>query len=632
MIKQIVENNEKISLETIREQKVKEFIEKFTDINGNFDVENLRNYLSNTGIKMQKEGYGLNFLGKRAAELQAGLDSTTVFVPDKEHNEKEENKNSENIYISADNLEALRHLKKSYHNKIKCIYIDPPYNTGSDGFCYTDKFKWTTDELSKKLGIDANEAERILSMESNKSNSHSAWLSFMYSRLLLANDLLKDDGVIFISIDDNEYANLKLLCDDVFGENRYMASIINKTKAGGSNDSDDIAVEHEYLLCYKKDNTKIGKIELSESRVAQYKYSDEKESLLGKYCIKNLNDKSLQDSKGLHFDIICPDGTKLLGKDNQWKCNEKTFNKRKDDNRIVFKQKEDGTWTCNYKIYLNEQKGEIVYDEDGNVQKRGQNLSSVLTDDLNGTTDFTKLGFDSKVFKNPKPISMIKKLLQISVHKDDIFLDFFSGAASSSQAIMEFCNDKKINCKYIAVQLKEKTIDFAMSHGFQTIDQIGMERIKRTAIALQKNAISEVNDFGFKHYTLVDKIDTLDMLEKFNPTFGIVDRDKILNVFSIESRLITFLCDDGFGLNPKYEEIDISGYKAYLINGYLYLLDKDFDVAQIADLIKKVDEKIIELKKLIIFGYAFDTRTLQQLKDNAEKMGIDDKKDIIIKY
>ena len=203
MIKDIVEKNSAITLDSIHKKRLNEVLSQFKDSNNNFDLENLINYLNDENVKIIREGYGLNFLGKRAAELQSALESTTVFVPDIEHNCKEENKNSENIYISADNLEALRHLKKSYHNMIKCIYIDPPYNTGNDGFCYTDKFKYDKDELAKKLGIDVSEAERILNMESTKSNSHSAWLSFMYARLLIARDLLVNEGVFFVSIGED---------------------------------------------------------------------------------------------------------------------------------------------------------------------------------------------------------------------------------------------------------------------------------------------------------------------------------------------------------------------------------------------------------------------------------------------
>lgn len=633
MIKDIDERNKKLSLQSVREEKIKEVIFKFTDKNGNFDYENFKKYIEDSGNNFIKEGYGLNFLGKKAAELMSSMESTTVFVPDTKHNEREENKNSENIYISADNLEALRHLKNSYRNKIKCIYIDPPYNTGSDGFCYTDSFSYDKNDLIEKLGVDEDEAERILSMQSRQGNSHSSWLSFMYARLLIARELLSDDGAIFISIDDNEYANLKLLCDEIYSENNYVSSIINKTKAGGSNDSNDIAIEHEYLLCYKKDNAIIGKIELNEKRVKEYKYEDGKINTHGKYCLKNLNDPSLQDSKGLHFDIECPDGTVLFGKNNQWKCNEKTFKERLKDDRIVFKKKANGEWICNYKIYLNEGKGKLLYDNNGNIQMRGQNLSSIQIDDLNGTDDFTCLGFNGKTFKNPKPISMIEKLLKITLKEKTIFLDFFAGASSSIHAFMNFVAKNNIRCNYIAVQIKEIPNKYAQEEGYKYIDEIGIERIKRAAKKIKEETGADI-DYGFKHYTLIKKADetaALDMLEKYDPNIAEILQDKILDEFSIESRLITFLCDDGFGLIPKYDEIDLNGYKAYYIEKSLYLLDKGFDIEQCKALVSLIEDENKEINRLVLYGYAFSTREMQQLKDNLEKFDLDDD-NIVVKY
>ena len=176
-------------------------------------------------IAINNEGYELKFLGKNYARLLASVDTTTVVVPDEEHNQKAENKDSQNIYISGDNLDGLKHLLKSYAHKVKCIYIDPPYNTGSDGFVYNDSFNFTAAELSTKLSIDEEYAQRILDLTKRGSASHSAWLTFMYPRLLLARDLLTDDGVIFISIDDNECHNLKLICDDVFGEENFEGHV-----------------------------------------------------------------------------------------------------------------------------------------------------------------------------------------------------------------------------------------------------------------------------------------------------------------------------------------------------------------------------------------------------------------------
>lgn len=205
--------------------------------------------LKQNDVILNKEGYELKFLGKSYARYLSSTKTETFIAPHSQHNEIKKNKNSENIYIIGDNIDALKHLLGSYAGKIKCIYIDPPYNTGSDGFIYPDNFKFTANQLANVIGIDENEAARVLNL-SGKS-SHSAWLTFMYPRLILARDLLSDDGVIFISIDDNEQANLKLVCDEIFGEENFIANFIWNNKYTVSNDT-DISYQHENILSYKK--------------------------------------------------------------------------------------------------------------------------------------------------------------------------------------------------------------------------------------------------------------------------------------------------------------------------------------------------------------------------------------------
>ena len=207
MIKDIIASNEEVRPNTKEMEILKENFPACFKEDGSFDIERFKEYLSDK-VAVTKEGYELKFLGKNYARLLASLDTTTVIVPDEEHNSKPENINSQNVYISGDNLDGLKHLLKSYSKKIKCIYIDPPYNTGSDGFVYNDKFNFTPEDLADKLSISMDEAKRILDLTKRGSASHSAWLLFMYSRLLVARDLLKDNGAIFISIDNNEFATI----------------------------------------------------------------------------------------------------------------------------------------------------------------------------------------------------------------------------------------------------------------------------------------------------------------------------------------------------------------------------------------------------------------------------------------
>ena len=247
MIKDFIQQNENTTPNSRQLAVLKEHFPSCFKSDGSFDVERLKAEIAGTTNVVQ-EGYELKFLGKSYAKLLASTETLTVIQPNEAHNSLPENVNSENIYISGDNLDGLKHLLKSYNGAIKCIYIDPPYNTGSDGFVYADNFNYTKEILQEKLSVSEDEAERILDLTKRGSASHSAWLMFMYSRLLLAKDLLKDDGVIFISIDDNEQANLKLLCDDVFGEENFISNLI--WAAGKKNDSHFISNSHEYMICY----------------------------------------------------------------------------------------------------------------------------------------------------------------------------------------------------------------------------------------------------------------------------------------------------------------------------------------------------------------------------------------------
>lgn len=248
MIKDIIEKNAEVKPNSKKLEALKEYFAGCFTAEGAFDVERFKEMMKDE-VNISNEGYSLDFLGKDYANLIASIDTTTVIEPDLEHNGKPENKDSENIYISGDNLDALKHLLKSYAGKVKCIYIDPPYNTGSDGFVYNDKFRFTPEELEKKLSIDEDEAKRILDLTSRGSSTHSAWLMFMSPRLQLARELLSKDGVIFISIDDNEQANLKLLCDYVFGEENFVAQFIWISKTGGGSDNNEVVADHEYVLC-----------------------------------------------------------------------------------------------------------------------------------------------------------------------------------------------------------------------------------------------------------------------------------------------------------------------------------------------------------------------------------------------
>ena len=276
MVKEIRQRNGKMKPNEREMRVLRENFPGCFRADGTFDLVRFQEAIKET-TDIVNEGYELKFLGKEYAKMLAALDTETVIVPDEEQNAQTENAASGNIYLSGDNLDGLKHLLKSYAHSVKCIYIDPPYNTGSDGFVYNDTFAFTTAELVQKLGIDEEEAARILDMTTRGSASHSAWLTFMYARLLLARDLLKRDGVIFISIDDNEQSNLKLVCDDIFGEENFIAQFIWERAYSPKNDAKFVSNSHEYVLMYARnaDDFQIGRLPRTQEANARYKNPDD---------------------------------------------------------------------------------------------------------------------------------------------------------------------------------------------------------------------------------------------------------------------------------------------------------------------------------------------------------------------
>lgn len=311
MIRDIMMANEAVTPNQREMEILQEYFPTCFHSDGSFDLTRFSEFLKDK-VNVTKEGYELKFLGKNYARMLASLDTETVIVPDDTHNSKPENINSENVYISGDNLDGLKHLLKSYSGKIKCIYIDPPYNTGTDGFVYNDKFNFTIDDLMEKLSISEEQAKHILDLTTRGSASHSAWLMFMYPRLQLARDLLSNDGAIFISIDDNEQANLKVICDDIFGEENCMGTIARATGQTTGQDSGGLGSSFDYAFVYgKHPELDIAGIPLDSHDLKRFENEDER----GWYAYEQLrktgsNDRR-EDRPNMYYPIKNPDGEDL---------------------------------------------------------------------------------------------------------------------------------------------------------------------------------------------------------------------------------------------------------------------------------------------------------------------------------
>lgn len=508
MIKDIIEENEKAKGKR-RELELlhRDFPQCFNN-EGKFDIEKFKE-LAGVETEMTAEGYDLNFLGKNYARLLASTDTTTVIKPDTEENEKAENKDSENIYISGDNLDVLKHLLKSYAGEIKCIYIDPPYNTGSDGFVYNDKFNFSTADLQKKLSIDADKAERLLKMTKRGSASHSAWLTFMLPRLMLAHGLLKEEGVIFISIDDNEQANLKLLCDSVFGEENFVVEFPRVTKKGGKS-SAEVARNHDYVLMYVKNNEKADLIGVAHTD-SGYREKDEYFEERGFY---KLNQTLDYDSLGyvptldypitINGTIFYAGGSKEEYDKRQagqhgradwgWRWSKDLYEFGSRNGFVVVKGSRIYT-----KTYQN---AKIVKKDNGyaiEIIDRTKPLSTLVFSENQYSNDNAKKSIESLfgkgIFEYTKPPILIQDLQKLVNGNDYTVLDFFSGSATTAHAVMKLNSEDGGNRKYIMVQLPEKVKkdSEAEKAGYKTIDEIGQERIRRAAKKIKGEMQTEID-------------------------------------------------------------------------------------------------------------------------------------------
>lgn len=628
MIKQILEANENIQPNTKALQVLKEYFPCCFSVDGSFDIEKFKEFLSDkTNVK--KEGYGLNFLGKNYGRLLASVDTTCVVEPDIEHNKKTENKDSENIYISGDNLDGLKILLKSYENKIKCIYIDPPYNTGSDGFVYNDRFNFTVEELSRKLSIDEEEAKRILDLTSRGSASHSAWLMFMYPRLLLARDLLTEDGVIFISIDDNEQSNLKLLCDDVFGEENFIASILREAIRGGSL-SKNIRNVHDFALCYSKNINEI-KFGGIEKEALKLNLEDEH----GKYAKgRELNKwgagSRREDSPTMFYPIKGPNGEDVYpirndGSEGRWRLGRTKMNELLANGNAIFEPRGDGTYTVYEKI-----RGDKTNEKQFTTWFKEDYINSKGTEELKNL-----FATERAIFDFPKPTKLIKDFIVMGAD-DGIILDFFSGSGTTAHAVMQQNIEDCENRKFIMIQLPEPCKDNseAKKAGYNYVDQIGIERIIRASKKIREENPLVQADLGFKHYVLKEpNQDTLDKLEEFNPEVLFEDND-ILEEFGTDTVLSTWLNQDGYGLTSKAEILNFNDYTAYYLKDHLYLIGKGITSEAIKAIVEKLEnDSNFNPNNIVVFGYSFGWKMLEELKINTSNLRNTEKKvNIDIRY
>ena len=516
---------------------------------GKVDINVLEGLLGQESIASRNQGYGLNFAGKGLARAMA--DEPTDRGLKVELGQSKDFDETGNIIIRGDNLDALKILRQNYYKTVKMIYIDPPYNTGSANFVYKDKFSDSEAGLVDKFGLNEMEVKFFDNMFGAKT--HSSWLYAMYPRLKLARDLLTDDGVIFVSIDDNEQANLKIMCDEIFGEENFVTTITWRKKTGSS-DSSTIATITEYILVYirgTKTKDHFGKNENSY-KIKRYRLTDKYEEARGPYYTDTLDRGGLEYSDSMNFPIECPDGTmaypngrkEFMNDGWTWKWGREQVQWAIKNDFIVFKksgEKKNG-WSVNYKNYLH-------VDNKGNPIKRSAPHKNVIvvddyiSDVLNSeaASEMDAL-FPSKVFSNPKPRELIKKLIGYVDSTDQTILDFFAGSGTTAHAVMDLNKGDGGNRKFVLVQWDESidpeksrpAYDFCTKNDLvPVISSICIERVNRAGEKIRTPKL----DVGYKVFSLADRpklMDEGDLFKLEDPRA--TTNDKLYNMLAASGK------------------------------------------------------------------------------------------------
>ncbi|NRN89656.1 site-specific DNA-methyltransferase [Lactobacillus helveticus] len=658
--------NETVQPNTAFLNELKTKLPEFFTKDGSFDLNKFKTQLKDKNVNELSEGYQLDFIGKDYARRQAGEMPTSVIVPDEKQNNGE-GKNSKNLFFTGDNLEVLRHLQTAYANKVDVIYIDPPYNTGNDGFVYPDSFEYSDDKLKEMFGLDDDQVERLKSIQGNAS--HSAWLTFMYPRLVLSKKLLSDKGAIFISIDDNEVTNLRNICDEIYGEDNFVAQVSVQLNPRGRNLDIFVAKTIEYVLIYVKNYSNplsINPVEKTGKMVSEYNKEDD----IGKYReigLRNRNQAFNPETRpNLYYPLFVNPKTGMVSIEQDSSYTDE-----------VWPDAPDGTKTCWtwMKEKSKKQKNLLIAGKSGNEWriyrkdylvkngKKATTLVKTLWTDREINNDYGKKSikqlFGSNVMTFPKSPGLMKKIIEMGSQKDSIILDFFAGSSTTADAVMQLNAEDGGHRKFIMVQLPEKTYHTnkdgkevptkggkaAYDAGFKSIDEISRERIRRAAKKIKKdNELTLPKDFdgSFKHYRVVKPTkQTLEDIDDFDPD----NTDLFTNMvegFSSDSLripgnatgeqtiLTTWLAQDGYSFDANVQEMKFDNYNAHLVDDRLYLINEGWGSTQTKQLINKLGTNELHLQSVVVFGYSFNIAELRELENGLKQL--DSKVNLIKRY
>lgn len=533
------------------------------------DADVLRQEISCKVVEGKDERYQFTWPDKKKAVLLANTPINKTLRPCRE--ESVDFDNTENLYIEGDNLEVLKLLHETYLGKIKMIYIDPPYNTGND-FVYADDFKQNSEEYLTNSGQYDNAGNQLVQNTENNGRFHTDWLNMIYPRLKLAKALLCEDGVIFISIDDKEQDNLKKVCDEIFGPQNFIADIIWKRKRGRDNSARWFSKAHEYCLVYAKNKElyNTGYLELDEETKKAYKNPDNDPR--GDYRMLGCWARGTQG--GVRYDFTTKDGQYF--KERLWLFSKENLEKLDRDNKLIIRG--DNIYR---KMFIYENKGKIP---------------ETLWDDVSNAanaSDEIKKTFNGIVFDTPKPTPYIKRMIQLSTSCDDIILDFFSGSATTANAVLDLNIEDGGNRKFIMIQLPESISanSNAQKSGYSNICEIGKERIRRVARKISEDHPYAAFDGGFR----VLKCDSSNMKDiYYTPSEtqqSLFDTyaDNIKEDRTPEDLLFQVMLDLGVLLSSKIEETTIAGKQVFNVADGFLIACFDKDVTE--ETVKAVAEK-----------------------------------------
>ena len=531
------------------------------------DFEKLKQNLSDSVMSERAERYQFTWPDKSKAILLANSPINATLRPCRE--DSIDFDNTQNLYIEGDNLDVLKCLKETYLHKVKMIYIDPPYNTGND-FVYEDDFAQSSEEYLANSGQFDEQGNRMFTNAESNGRFHTDWLNMIYPRLKVARDLLTDDGVIFISIDDNEEKNLRNICDEIFGAENRIETIVWKNKYGAGAYTVGFISVHEYVLCYSKKKISNITSELDEEGQAVYSKKDEKYAIRGGYMTQPLMTNSLGNRPNLMYPIEYK-GVSIYPR-KQWVWSQERLQNAINNNEVEFNLQKDGTYSVRSKAYLRDENGKM---------RRGKPLS-LMTGPFNqeGTKEIRSLFEGKSIFDFTKPTQLIKKFLSLQINDSDdtdfIVLDYFSGSATTAHAVMQLNSEDGGNRKFIMVQLPEKTDEKseAFKAGYKNICEIGKERIRRAGKKIKEESPLTTQDLdtGFR----VLKLDSTNMQDIYYSPKDISQADLFLQVDNVkpdrtgEDLLFQVMLELGATLDSKIETTTVAGKTIYNVaEGYL---------------------------------------------------------------